>query len=153
MQNDTESIVEKAHAEGLTLQEYVNKDPDKAIKEAEKCLMEWLKIQSAAAIEGEIATERGSYRINKNTTKLIELRVDAAQKQVDLVNEYAYTAYTNGEKRREHLVRVLYNRAVHKGDTRALIYMIDRIDGRPGEDKKVDMDYDLALIPNWPRRR
>lgn len=139
-----DSITEKAHQQGLTLQQYVIKNPELAIREAEASLNEWLKIQTTSAIEGQVQTENGVFTINKNTTKLIQLRVEAAQNQLDRVNEYAMTAWSDGEKRREHIIRALYNRAVHKGDTRALIYLIDRVDGRPGESKVVDLDYDNA---------
>jgi hypothetical protein len=138
------SILEKAAASGITLQQYVNTNPERAIKEAEAMLAEWLKIQSTAAIEGHIQTSNGTFVINKNTTKLIDSRCIAAQRQLDLVNEYAYSAYTDGERRRDHLVRVLYNKAVHKGDLRAIQYLIDRVDGRPGEARTVDLDYDNA---------
>jgi hypothetical protein len=141
---NTASIIELAHAEGLSVQQYVMKNPDRAIREAEACLAEWLKIQSTAAIDGAIHTEDGTFTINKNTTRLIEKRVDAAQAQLNTVNEYAYTAFKDGERRRDHLIRTLYNRAVHKGDTRALTYLIDRVDGRPGEAKGIELDYDHA---------
>jgi hypothetical protein len=136
------SILEMAHEQNLTLQEYVNQYPDKAVREAEQCLSEWLKIQSMAAIEGCISLDNASFTINKNTTKLIDSRVMAAQRQLDKVNEYYYTAIKDGEKRKDHLIRTLYNRAINKGDTKALVYMIDRVDGRPGETKVTDLDYD-----------
>jgi hypothetical protein len=139
------SIIENAIAAGLSLQDYVTLDPDKAIKEAEACLAEWLKIQSAAAVSGALLTDGGHVTVNKNMTALIRERVLAAFKQVDVVNELAFTAIKDGEKRREHITRVLYNRAVHKGDTRAMVYLIDRVDGRPAESKVVDLDYDYAF--------
>ena len=138
-------VIENAVAEGLTLQAYVNKDPDKAIKEAEACLAEWLKIQASAAIAGHVVTDQGNFTINKNMTALIKERVNAAFRQLDYVNELAFTAFTDGEKRRDHLTRVLYNRAVHKGDTRAMIYLVDRVDGKPAESKVIDLDYDYAF--------
>jgi hypothetical protein len=142
---DTASILEKALEAGLSMQEYVNADPDRAIKEAEATLAEWLKIQSTAAIQGCIPTTNGSYQLNKNMAMLIDKRVVAAQSQVNSVYEMAYASYKDGEKRREHLTRVLYNKAVMKGDTRALVYLIDRVDGRPAESKVVDLDYDYAF--------
>jgi hypothetical protein len=141
----TSSVIENAMAAGLTLADYVRKDPDKAIKEAEATVAEWLKIQSSAAVEGSIRTDQGVFALSKNMTKLIADRVQAAFRQLDNVNELAYASYQDGEKRREHLSRVLYNRAVIKGDTRAMIYLIDRVDGRPAESKTVDLDYDYAF--------
>jgi hypothetical protein len=139
------SIIEIAHEQGFTLQEYVTQDPDRAIRYAELCLSEWLKLQSMAAIEGHIRTDTGSYRLDKNMTKLIELRVQEAARQLNLVNEYTYVAIQDGEKRKDHLIRALYNRAVQRGDTRAAIYLIDRVDGRPGETRVADLDYDNAF--------
>jgi hypothetical protein len=141
----TGSILENAIAAGLTLQEYINLDPNKAIKEAEATLAEWLKIQSTAAIQGSIHTNQGTWTLSKNMTALLKERVIAAQNQLDKVNEMAYAAFQDGEKRREHLTRVLYNKAVMKGDTRALVYLIDRTDGRPAESKVADLDYDYAF--------
>jgi hypothetical protein len=141
---DVSSIIERAHAKGLSLQQYVVENPDKAIREAEAILVEWLKVQTTAALEGQIITDNGVFTINKNTTKLIQDRVAAAQRQLDLVNEYAFTACADGERRRDHLIRVLYNRATQKSDVRAIQYLIDRVDGRPGEARTVDLDYDNA---------
>jgi hypothetical protein len=138
------SIIENAIAAGLSLQEYVNRDPAKVIKEAEASLAEWLKVQSSAAVQGVVITDQGKFPVNKNMAALIKERVDAASKQLDYINQLAFASYTSGEKRREHLTRVLYNRAVMKGDTRALMYLIDRVDGRPAESKAVDLDYDNA---------
>ncbi len=140
----TASVLESAIEQGMTLQQYVNEDPDRAIKQAEASLAEWLKIQSNAAMMGSVITNQGTFTINKNMTALIKERVIEANRQYDKVNELAFTVYQSGEKRREHLTRVLYNKAVHKGDTRAMIYLIDRVDGRPAESKAVDLDYDNA---------
>ena len=136
------SVIERAADQGLTLQQYVCKFPEEAIREAEATLAEWLKIQSAAAIEGQIQTADGVFTINKNTTRLIESRVDAAQWQLDKVYEYQLTAAINGEQRRDHIIRSLYNRAIYKNDTRALTYIIDRLDGRPAEARSPDLDLD-----------
>jgi hypothetical protein len=138
------SILENAILAGVTLQEYIKQDPARAIKEAEASVAEWLKIQSSAAIHGCIVTDNGNYPVGKNAMVLINERVNNAFKQLDLVNQISFSTYTSGEKRREHLTRVLYNRAVYKGDTRALMYLIDRVDGRPVESRAADLDYDNA---------
>lgn len=141
---DNASVLERANEQGLTLQQYVQKNPDKAIMEAEASLADWLRIQTSAAIEGQIKTTEGSWIVSKNMTKLIEERTKAAERQRDQIYEYAYTAYQDGERRRDHLIRTAYNRAVNRGDTRMLIYLMDRVDGRPGESKVADLDYDNA---------
>lgn len=141
---DTDSIYEKSQAAGLTLEEYVRRDTQRAIQEAEGSYQEWLKIQSVGSIEGFIRTTDGRYLVNKNMAKLLELRVAAAERQLEKVYEYAYTAYKTGEQRKQHLIRTAYNKAVARGDTRMLIYLMDRVEGRPGENKTIDLDYDNA---------
>jgi hypothetical protein len=138
------SIFETAQSLGLTVQQYVYTNTDEAIHMVEASLAEWLKIQTNAAIEGRIVTESGSVELTREMARLIERRVENAEKQYQMVQEYAYTAIKDGEQRKDHLVRALYNRAVHQGDTRAAMYLIDRVDGRPGESKQVDLDYDYA---------
>ena len=138
----TETILEKAMAEGITLMEYVARDPDKAVKEAEAQYAQWVNIQTSVVINGGIETEEGYVALNKNTTRVLQDRVEAAQKLLDRVYEYTLTAYKSNEQRRDHIVRVLYNKAVYKNDTKAMMYLIDRLDGRPTEarDTAVDMD-------------
>lgn len=140
-----DSIYAKTAKEGISLQEFVNKDPDEAIKIAEAQLAIWNDVLTNVALTGEIKDNDGNaYAVNKNQTKLIEIRVKQAEEQLDKVNEYAFSAYHTGEQKKDHLIRALYNRAVHEGDTRAAIYLIDRVDGRPAETKVADLDYDNA---------
>ena len=127
---DTRSVLEVALEAGMTLQEYVQKFPESAIMFAESSLAEWLKIQSSAAIEGAITTEAGKFAVTKNQTKLISDRVEMAKEQLESVMEYALTSYRTGEQRKDHLVRILYNKA-GKGDMRAIEYLINRNDGMP----------------------
>ena len=141
---DVDSIYSKSQAAGMTLQQYVQKNPDKAIKEAEASLQQWLEIQSSGSLEGLVQTTNGKYSINRNMAQLLKERVDYAQKMLDKVNEFAYSAFKDGERKKDHLIRTAYQRAVTRGDTRMLIYLMDRVDGRPGESKVVDLDYDNA---------
>jgi hypothetical protein len=141
---NNKSVLECAQEAGLTLQQYVSKNPDRAIMEAEATLADWLRIETSAGLNGEIKTDEGSWPLTKNMTKLIEQRTIAAEKQRDMIYEYAYTAIRDDERRRDHLIRTAYNRAVFRGDTRMLIYLMDRVDGRPGESKVADLDYDNA---------
>lgn len=141
---DTDSIYAKSQAAGLTLQQYVQKDPDRAIREAEGSLQQWLEIQASGSLEGIINTTEGKRVLSRNMAKLLDNRVSYAQKMLEQVNEFAYTAYKDGEKKKDHLVRTAYTRAVYKNDSRMLIYLMDRVDGRPGESRTVDLDYDNA---------
>jgi len=143
---DYNSVLHYAGKEGLTLQAFVYQNPRKAMMIAEASLNEWLKIQTTCAIEGSISTTAGTVMLTKNMVKLIDSRVEMAQKQLEQVYELAYTApaFTN-EQRKQHLIRVAYRKAVERGDTRMMIYLMDRIDGRPGEAKVADLDYDNAF--------
>lgn len=141
---ETTSVLQHAIEAGMSLQEYVQANPAKAIREAEASYAEWLNIQASAAIEGVIHTESGDHMLTKNTVKLIANRVEIAKSLVDRVNEYMLTTYETGEQRKEHIIRVLYRRGVEKGDTAALKYLIDRVEGRPAEAKVAEVDYDNA---------
>lgn len=139
------SMYDIARDQGLTLQEFVNKDPDYAIRIAEAQLAYWDNILTSVSITGGLEDKDGNmYGVTKNQTKLIELRIKQADEQLDKVNSLAFSAYKTGEQKKDHLIRALYNRAVHDGDTRAAIYLIDRVDGRPTESKTADLDYDNA---------
>lgn len=139
---ETTSVLQHAVEAGMSLQEYVRENPARAIREAEASYAEWLNIQASAAIEGVIHTESGDYLITKNTTKLIETRVNLAADLVNRVNEYMLTVYEDGEQRKDHIIRTLYRRGIEKGDTAALKYLIDRVEGRPAEARVTEFDYD-----------
>lgn len=138
----SESVYELAAAAGLTVEEYVISDVGKAIREAEASVAEWLKIQSMAAIEGQIKTNDGEFPINRNTTALIKERVQQAKETLEKVYEYSYMA--GGLSHQELVTRVLVKKAT-KGDMRAIEYMGNRTDGRPGETMEVDTEYDNAF--------
>jgi hypothetical protein len=144
-----DSILVKAHIAGLTLRQYVTQDPDKAVKEAESCLNEWLKIHTMATLEGSIYTDASTcIRVDKNITALISSRVQLAKEQCAQVEEIAALCPRDSEQRRAHLARVLYDRAVRKGDIRAIEYLMNRIDGRPGEAKNIELDFDYMYNVN-----
>ena len=147
--NDDLSIYEITSKLGISVQDFVQQDPAYAVKVAEGQLAYWQGILTQAALTGALTTldengEEVQYAVSKNQTKLIEIRVQQAQKQLDYVQELAYTAYKDGEQKKDVLLRSMYNRAVKSGDTRAAIYLIDRVDGRPAETKTADLDYDNA---------
>ena len=106
----TESVLERAVASGLSVEEYVRAQPVQAIRESEAHYLEWLRIQSAAAVEGCISTENGTFNVSKQTANLIKDRVKSAREDVQKVYEYSLTSYEDGEARRDHLIMLLYNR-------------------------------------------
>lgn len=142
--SSSKSVLEFAREAGLTLKQYVQRDPDLAIKQAESSLTEWIGIQETAAIEGIIYTQDGTIDVDKNIIRLLEARIESAERQLKLVNEYAITAMKDGEQVRDHIIRSLYKRGIEKGDTKALIYLIDRVEGRPVEARAPELDYDNA---------
>lgn len=143
-----DSIYEIAKAKDMTLQEFVQKDPQQALRMVENSYANWQNLLTSASITGgiEMPGEDGEmerYAVSKNQTKLIELRIREAAKQVEIVTELAATCYLENEQRKDTLERAMYKRAL-KGDTRMAIYLHDRVDGRPAETKQVEYDYDNA---------
>lgn len=142
---NAESVMCIALRRGLTLQQYVNTNPDLAIKQAESCYTYWLSVSEQAAMEGMLTTSEGSTALNKNQTRMIEKRLEAAKVELDKINEYAFTAYTDGERKRDQLIRVAFNKAVHGNSERMLTYLIDRYDGKIPEMQIQEFDYDYRF--------
>jgi len=144
-----DSIFELARSENLTLAEFVQKDPQYAIRLAENAYANWQNLLTSASITGGIEMpdaetgELTTFAVSKNQTKLIELRITEARRQVDIVNELALTSFRDEDQRKDTLERSMYKRALH-GDSRLAIYLHDRVDGRPAETKQTEYDYDNA---------
>lgn len=140
-----DSVLEFAYKAGFSLEAFCRQFPDTAIRQAEAALAQWLQVQASAALEGGIHTEEGIVAINKNQTALIHDRVLYARQELEQVREFVMLSPIRGEQKRDHLLRTLYNRAVLKGDTRALIYMVDRLDGPPAIKANDALDHDYAF--------
>lgn len=140
-----DSVLETALEAGMSLQDFCIKFPDSAVRQAEAALAQWLDVQASAALTGGISTEDGLVAISKNQTAVLHDRIMYAERELEKVREFAFTSPRLGESRRDFLVRMLYNRAALKGDTRALVYMVDRLDGPPTEKKVEDLDMDYAF--------
>lgn len=143
-----DSIYELARNAGKTVTEWVQEDPIYAQRLTENICAEWNNLLTMAAIKGAIVMrdelgEEHDVMVTKNQTKLIEIRVKEAQRQLDYVNELALCSYRDNEQRKDALERTMYKRALH-GDTRMAMYLHDRVDGRPSETKTADLDYDNA---------
>lgn len=146
--NDYETIFEIAKKNDMSVQDFVQQDPQRAIRIAENCIANWQNLLTAAAITGGIDMpndngEMATYVVTKNQVKLIEIKINQVTKQLDLVNEYAMTVYQDEDQRKDVLERSMYKRAL-RGDGRMAIYLHDRVDGRPAETKQVEYDYDNA---------
>lgn len=138
-----DSIYEIAVANQRPLIEFISADPEYAVMCVEMSYAKWTNVLTQAALTGAIATEDGNVTLSKNQVKAIELRVRQAKSELDMVTDYAIALSPNGKKR-DHLLRTLYMNAVMHRDTKAIIYLIDRLDGRPAESKVAELSYDNA---------
>ena len=138
-----DSIYEIAAAHHIPVFEFVQKDPEYAVMCAEMSYAKWTNVMTQAALTGTIATEDGNVAVSKNQVKVLELRIKQARYELDYVTDLAMSCCTEGKKR-DHLLRTLYMNAVMHRDTRALIYLIDRVDGRPAESRVAELSYDNA---------
>lgn len=139
-----DSIYEMASARGVTLIDFVQEDPEYAVMVAEMSYAKWTNVLTQAALAGAITTSEGTVVISKNQIKAIEIRIKQAKYELDLTTDYAMSVSYDDEKKKDHLLRTLYMNAVMRRDTRAMIYLIDRVDGRPGETRVAELSYDNA---------
>jgi hypothetical protein len=143
--NPLDSVYDAAEQHGMTLIDYIHQYPNTAVRIAERNLANWTRVVANAALTGVINTEdSGAVKVNKNISDLLAARVEAAQKALDSVITYAMSAVGEGALRKDQVIQTLYNRAVIKGDTRALMYLIDRIEGRVGEQQITGLDFSNA---------
>ncbi len=140
----TDSIYEIASRCGKTLVEYVRDDPELACLEAEASHAAWSNLLTQVALTGCVSTEDGTVEVTKNQMKAVELRTRQAKEEAGYVFDCAMSLAAPGDRKREHLLRSLYVSAVMRKDTRALIYLIDRVEGRPGESRVAELNYDNA---------
>lgn len=143
-----ESVYEIADSQGITVQEWVQSSPATALRIAEHICGQWQNVLTMAALKGAVLMDDEDgypheYAVTKNQTKLIELRVKEAQRQLDYINELVITSYRDEDQRKDALERSMYKRALH-GDSKLSIYLHDRVEGRPTETKQAELDYDNA---------
>ena len=143
-----ESVYEIADSQGITVQEWVQSSPAAALRIAEHICGQWQNVLTMAALKGAVIMDDADgypheYAVTKNQTKLIELRVKEAQRQLDYINELVITSYRDEDQRKDALERSMYKRALH-GDSKLSIYLHDRVEGRPTETKQAELDYDNA---------
>lgn len=138
-----DSIYEIASANHLPLLQFIAEDPEYAVMCVEMSYAKWTNVMTQAALTGCLTTEEGNVSITKNQIHALELRIKQAKYELDLVTDYAVSMSGEGKKR-DHLLRTLYMNAVMHRDTKAIIYLIDRLDGRPGEARVAELSYDNA---------
>ena len=140
---DLDSIYEIAAAHHISVVEFVMNDPEYAVMCVEMSYAKWTNVLTQASLTGSIATSDGTVQITKNQIKAIELRIKQARYELDSITEMAMSIAGAGSKR-DHLIRTLYMNAIMRRDTKALIYLIDRNDGKPGEARVAELSYDNA---------
>ena len=143
-----ESIYELARDSGLTLEDYVRRDPKGAVRRAEAGLAAWQNVLTQAAMTGALEMpdadgKPSSFTVTKNQTKLLEMRVKESRQQLDDIRELVMSSYSDEDLRKDALEKSMYRRAL-RGDSRLAVYLHDRVDGRPAESKQVEVDYDNA---------
>ena len=139
-----DSIYEKANACHKSLIDFIQDDPEYAVLYAETSYSKWTNVLTQAALAGSINTSDGAVTISRNQIKALELRMAQAKRELDMVTDYAISFMGGDGKKRDHLIRILYMNAVMRRDTKAITYLIDRIDGRPGETRVAQLTYDNA---------
>ena len=139
-----DSIYEKASSCHKSLIDFIQSDPEYAVMYAETSYSKWTNVLTQAALTGAINTSDGTVALSRNQVKALELRVNQAKKELDMVTDYAMSFMGGDGKKRDHLIRLLYINATMRRDTRAITYLIDRIDGRPGESRVAELSYDNA---------
>lgn len=138
-----DSIYEIASANRLTVLEFISNDPEYAVMCAEMSYAKWTNVLTQAALTGGITTEDGNEPVTKNQVKALEMRVRQAKAELDMVTDYSVAFAPNGKKR-DHLLRTLYMNAIMHHDTKAITYLIDRIDGRAAESRVAELSFDNA---------
>lgn len=138
-----DSIYEITVAHQKPLLEFIADDPEYAVMVVEMSYAKWTNVMTQAALTGTIAAEDGNIQVTKNQIRALELRVNQAKRELDMVTDYAISLSQDGKKR-DHLLRTLYMNAIMHRDTKAIIYLIDRLDGRPAESRVAELTYDNA---------
>jgi phage terminase large subunit len=138
------NVYEAAAAKGMTLASYVAMDPVKALREAEACYNDWNRVLATAALSGVIETDSGPTEVNKNITDLLKDKIKYAEKEIKRVEMLSMSAVADGSARSDQVVATLYNLATKQGNMKALQYLIDRVDGRPGEARADEVSFDGA---------
>ena len=139
-----DSIYEIASAHHKPLLVFVQDDPEYAVMCVEMSYAKWTNVLTQAALTGCITTSDGNVNINREQMEALKMRVNQAKAELELTTNYALSSAFSGEKKRDQLLKQLYLNAIMRHDTKAMTYLIDRIDGRPGETHAAELSYDNA---------
>ena len=130
-------IMLRASKEGFTLKDYVLNDTDLAIKYAEGAVAAWEAALQEATLKGVL----GENEVTRENVKLIELKITSARKDLDTVHRYSAMKVNNTDLRKDQLIEAMYKKAIEGNDLRAMMYLVDRIEGRVPEATQETYDY------------
>lgn len=136
---ELESVYIMASKKGMTFEDYVLKYSAEAVILSQRYLGYWEQFLANAAT--------GQTFVNRNQVPLIERAVTQAQDAFDKV-QWILACGAGDDLRKERLIKAMYNKALRKGDLKAMQYLIDRVDGKIGEEQnaqKLDDSYKGAV--------
>lgn len=133
---DSVSTVALQH--GLTLKDYVQQDPEKALMTAQLVLKNWENIRNTLALTGIVNGEKAT----REMTQMVDKAVQDCKNDIMHV-QMIIDAGADDWTRKDRIIEKLYNQAL-KGDTKSAIYFIDRVEGKIPEAKLQETDYNSA---------
>jgi len=129
------SVYMLAAEEGVTLQDWVYKDPELALASAEQIVAMWEKVLTQATLTQTV----NGVKFTREGVKLLERSVMNARDDVGEIKRICAGGNPD-QLRRDRLIEALYNKALN-GDLRAAQYFIDRVDGKIGDEPSDKTDY------------
>lgn len=148
VEGSAQSVYDIAQRENKTLAQWVDDDPEFAMRSAEGILAQWYRFLTSAATNSSVRIEFDDGTVNevaltKSQVPLILARITTAKEEIAKVEELVALTARTDEQKKDHLIRNLYQRAL-RNDTKAAMYLVDRIEGRPAEAKVTDVSMDNA---------
>lgn len=144
VEEELDSVYEIAASKNMTFIEFVYSDPEFAVMCAEMSYAKWTNVLTQVSLSGVITTEDGAIAVTRAQMNAIDMRIKQAKYELEQVQNLAASCSTTDGKKRTQLLRMLFISAVMRNDTRAMTYLIDRVDGRPGESRVAELSYDNA---------
>jgi len=148
VEGSAQSVYDLAQRDNKTLAQWVDDDPEFAMRSAEAILAQWYRFLTSAATNSSVRIEFDDGTVNevaltKSQVPLILARITTAKEEIAKVEELVALTARTDEQKKDHLIRNLYQRAL-RNDTKAAMYLVDRIEGRPAEAKVTDVSMDNA---------
>ena len=143
------SIYSIAVSKGLSVEQYIAQNPQAAVANCTAICDFWFQLNSSLAVHGGLVDKDGKvYSVSKEQGIAIRTAYEAAERALQKVSNIALM-YSDTNLR-EAVINALLRHGFENGDTRALTYLVDRIDGRPTEAAtaivKRDVNYNLYRL-------